>query len=135
MQFIPFNVGMCLEIEGLHNLFLAKAFRVFHDYMDLSLFFIVFFQNVDASLYKDVSTFLSLYKNVSTFFEPGHFIVFFQNVDASLYKDVSIFSALYRNVFTFLSQGILLFSFKMWIHLYTRMFSHFYSYIGMYPHF
>ena len=83
MQLIPLNVGLCLESERISQLFLAKAFSVFHDYMDLSLY-IVFFQNVDTSLYKGVSTFLSPYRNVSTVFEPGHFIVCFQNVDASL---------------------------------------------------
>ena len=56
-------------------------------------------------------------------------------MDTSLHKDVSTFSSLYRNVSTFLSQGILLISFRMWMHLYTKMFPHFRYYIGMYPNF
>ena len=97
--------------------------------------FIVSFQNVDISLYNDVSIFLSLYRECIHMFCALAFYCFFQNVDTSTYKDVSIVSSLYRNVSIFSSQSILLFSYKMWMRLYTRMFSHFHHCIGMYPHF
>ena len=50
-------------------------------------------------------------------------------------KDVSTFLSLYGNVSTFLGLAISLFSLKMWMHLYTRMFPHFRYYVGMYHNF
>ena len=63
------------------------------------------------------------------------FIIFFQNVDTFLYKDVSTFLSFYRSVSIFFSLSILLFSFRMWMHLYTSMFPHFRHDTEMYSYF